>query len=141
MDIMGYIKDEKFGFSALCFNYEKHTDNSHFKLLSNGYELILHNTYDSLDEAYQVLQSGIINDTNNEIHAYKEDCRICGNFILTTKVTGRYYSMHHDKVILFNGRACDQCLNDFESVKFEGKMQSPQAIENILIKRNFKNFN
>lgn len=133
VDIMAYAKfHENQGWAALAFEYEKISDDKHFKLLDEGWELILHNNYPSLEAAYEIMEAGVVNEKLEEVHPYREECRICGIYAPVSKVIARYYCHTRRRDVLFNGRACEQCIDGFDSVKFRGQMMPPSDMNRIL---------
>lgn len=119
MELMGYVKNHGYeGNQALVLDNNRITNKKHYKLLNEGWEHVLSLVLPSTEDAYKLMQNGIINANLNEIRAFKEHCRCCQSFSVVTKVVGRRYNHRIDKLVVFNGLACEQCINEFQSVRF-----------------------
>lgn len=139
MNVFGYIKRHgSDGVQALALEADKTNERKHYKLMLDGWKFIIDNNFPSLDYAYEVMQQGVIDDDNEEVHAYRDYCRCCGWYAPVSKVVGQRWDHKRDKAIIFNGRACDQCIQDFISVKFEGRNMTPREADNIQSRRFLK---
>jgi hypothetical protein len=118
MHIYGFIKESESGAVALVLDAEKTSNKKLFSLIDNGWEQVIDNTFESIEYAYEVMEQGVTNAKLEEVCAYKEYCRCCGRHVSVSKVIGRRFDFIKEKKVLFNGRVCEECLNDFESYRY-----------------------
>jgi hypothetical protein len=141
VNIYGYVKFEDPTYRALAMLESKVTNKKHEQLLNEGWELVLDNNFESIEQAYDIMEhTGVFLNNGEEIQAYKNECKMCNWYLPTTKQIGQYWDESYSKPRkkLFNGHVCEQCLNEFETVKFEGRMITPGEMERIQINKFMK---
>lgn len=114
MLVYGFVRDHKEeGKQALVVEQNKCSERKFYKLLDDGFVLVLDNNFSTVKEAYEYLESGYVDENSSEQHAYEYCCLICKNWSESVGfATGSRWSFKQERYVVFNGYVCEQCAND-----------------------------